>query len=357
MNRTNQTIFGTISAIFAASIGCFMCGKNLIAAEQGGEHYWTHACATGDERMLIVGGDEAASINLATGATIKTVPMYVETVTCAQKDGTAWASSEERVVFPDGERTPSQQASTQDIVGARVDGALVRLAREKDSKGRPRGFSRVWVGAGPEVELTPDRFGVIGSTHAPMASAFFNRVGPVLPDGQLLLAAGWLPNRAGNNVEAAAWGTYAIDPLSGAVTPLAAPLTASAQLDTSLIWRLAASRDGKRVAAAFRGDGITRVAVFEGATLRWSADIEGAREPTALDFSPAGDRLAVATLSDDGAQGKVTWLDAEGAVVWKSDLIEGTVYFAQYLSDGSFVIMTSKRVVKRLGEDGNSTWP
>ena len=49
MSRTNQTIFGTLGAIFTLCIACFMCGKNLIDAEQGGDRYWTHGCVTGDE--------------------------------------------------------------------------------------------------------------------------------------------------------------------------------------------------------------------------------------------------------------------------------------------------------------------
>jgi hypothetical protein len=354
MNRTNQTIFGTISAIFTLSIACFMCGKNLMQAEQGGDHYWTHGCVTGDETLLIAGGDEAASIDLATGATVKTVPMYVETVTCGEKDGIAWASSDEQVKFPEGVRGPSSQSSTQDVVGARGDGALVRFAREKDNKGRPRGWGRVSVGGSPEVALTPDHFGVLGAARNAPVSQFLNRVGPVMPDGRLLLAAGWLPYSDQPGV----WGLYAVEPLSGQVAPIAGPIPAMKALDTSKLWVLTASRDQKLGAAAFRGENTTRVALFEGTNARWTIEIAGAREPTALDFSPAGDRLAVATLSEDGSQAKVTWLEtADGKVAWASEALDGTAYLVRHLADASLVIMTSKRVVKRVSATGNSKWP
>ena len=361
MNRTNQTLLGTLGALFTLCLACFMCGKNLINAEQGGDHYWTHGCVTGDEAMLVVGGDEAASIDLSTGAALETTPLFVEAVSCGAKAGVAYASSEDAVRFPSGERGATDESSTMDLVGTTRDGALVHFSRETDGKGRPRKFARAWQGApgvaGEALELAPALFGEVGSAHSPMPSAFINKVGNLLPDGRLVLAAGWIPNRSGDDVEAAPWGVFAIDLNAGEVTPLTGTLTCSPKLDTSLLWKVAASRDGQRVAAAFRGDGRTRVAVFEGEEALFTAELTDAREPTALEFSPEGDRLAVATLDDSGGVGKLTWLDvATGAPAWTSGELAGTVHFLQHLSDGSLVFITSKRMVARVGRDGVSRW-
>lgn len=367
MARTNRTIIGGLAALLVLAGVCVTCGTLWLSAGPGDEHYWVRACVTGDETMLIAGGDEAVSVELATGRVLKTVPMYVEAVACGPRGGVAYAASADMVRFPAGERAATDEPTTTNIVGVRDDGSLVHFSRGFDRGGRaiarraPRNFAMLSVGRpgslSAGLELVPARFGEVGAARSSGASAFFNVVGDVLPDGRLLLAAGWDGNRSPGYVEPTPWGIYAIDAGTGRVTPLVGTQTCSAHLDTSLLWKVAASPVGTLVAAAFRGGSSTRVAVYDGATLRFDLDIPGAREPTALDFSAAGDRLAVATLSDDGQRAKLTWIDlATGAPIWSSLEVDGTVHFVEHLSDGSLVFMSSRRIVMRVGPDGVPRW-
>jgi outer membrane protein assembly factor BamB len=362
MSRTLQFIFGTLSTIFVLVIACVTLGGQMINATRGGDPYWDHGCVTGDEKTLIAGGDESASVDLSTGAILKTVPMYVETVACGASGGTAYAASEDMVRFPAGERGPADEPSARDVVGMRSDGALVHYSRDTDNKARPRAWAQVSVGApghaGEPLALDAKRFGEVGAAQAPVPSSFLNRLGGLMHDGRLLLGAGWQPNRSGGTVDPAAWGIFAVDPGTKSVTRLSPKLEASAALDTLLLWNLAASRDGKVVAAAFRGnEGTTRVGAWDSEHLLFTVDIANAREPTAVSFSPEADQLAVATLSDDGSQGKVTCFDVTtGQVAWATPVFEGHVYFLQHLSDGSLVFMTSKRVVSRLSREGVPRW-
>ena len=347
LTRTNQTIFGTLAAIFSLSIGCFMCGKQLISAEQGGDHYWTSACVTGDESLLIAGGDEAASVDLATGAVVKSVPMYVETVSCSQQGGIAYAASEDMVRFPEGVRGPTDDASARDLAGPGV-----HFTRDVDNKGQPRSDAKV-----DGFELEPSLFGDVGAAHAAMPSAFFTKTGGVMSDGRLVLAAGWTANRSGNSVEPAAWSVFAVNPSARTVTALISKQSCTPERDTSLLWKVAASSDAKQVAVAFRGEGTTRVATYEAGRVR-TMDIAGAREPTAMEFSAKGDRLAVATLSEDGSASKLTWFDAAtGKPTWTSPEAEGTIHFLHHLKDGSLVFVRSTRVVTRVAPDGTSKSP
>jgi hypothetical protein len=221
-----------------------------------------------------------------------------------------------------------------------------------DNKGRPRSYAKV-----DGFELEPSLFGEVGAAHSAMASAFFNRVGGVLADGRLVLAAGWTANRSADTVEPAAWGVFAVDPKAHSVAALISKQACTTELDTARLWKVAASGDGRQVAVAFRGDGTTRVAVYESSKVRFTADVAQAREPTAMEFSPRGDRLAVATLSEDGSTSKVTWFDlSTGKPSWTSAEAEGTIHFLQQFKEGELVFMRSTRVVTRVGADGTAKW-
>jgi hypothetical protein len=353
MFRALEKVYPFVALLFLAVTFCVMCGKNLGDATSG-DHYWVRACVTTNEKLLVAGGDEAAAVDLATGKVVATAPMNVAAVACGASSGLAYGLADTLVRFPGAQQEPTHERDLNDVLGARPDGALVRFSRRTDQKASPTEWARVRVGSEPDLALDPTRFGgAIAGVHDKPMSAFFTRVGALLPDGRLLLAAGWEPNRGPGSLEPVPWGVYALDASSGAVTPVAAPLRCSTDLDTARVWRVATTSDFQRSAVAFRTDGgRTRVAVYDGARLRFTTDLPDAREVTALDFTADGEQLTVATLADDGARARVSCIDGTGGVAWTSAEVEDTIALLHHLADGSLVVMTSKRVVLRLGADG-----
>jgi len=349
-----------VSLLVGLGFFCVVCGRNLQQASSG-EHYWDTGCVTGDEKLMLLGGDESAAVELTGGTLAARNDLYGEAVVCGQSGGVAYGSSESMVRLPSNEKVATDEESTTDLVAARPDGTLVHFNRRNDSKGRAREFAQLRAGKagqpGKSFELAPVVFSGVGEQKQGGPSGFFTWTGGVLGDGRLLLGAGWRPNRTPDELEAAPWGFFGMDLDSGAVTPLGPAHETTRELDGSMLWKVAASPDGAVRVASFRGESSIAVAIYRaGRTPDAVAAIDGAREAVAMDVSASGDRIAVAALAPDGSSTRVMLLDGAGKTVWKSEPLEGSVYFLKLLGDGSLVYMTSRRAAARVAADGSPKW-
>lgn len=311
--------------------------------------YWTSGCVTGDEQLLIAGGSGAVALELDGGARVARHPQYVEAVSCAKRSGVAYAASETMVRLPSAEQVATDDPAASSL----IDGSAVHYSRPYRDK-RWRGYGSVASGAAT-LELTPQRFGVFREDRG--VNAFLTWPGNVLPDGRLVVSAGWFPNRVGS-VEAAPWGVFAVDAAAGAVQQLGATHHASDALNFSSARAVAASPDGRSHAVAFDADPFVHLALYADAEAPAATiDLDDARETTSLSYSPDGARVAIGTLAPGGEQSTVAVVDiATGRLAWRTAPAKGTVYLAQFLSDGSLVVMRSSRVVQRLEKNGTPRW-
>lgn len=353
-------------ALFAASVlvglGFFglVCARNLLQATSG-ERSWDKGCVTGDEQLMLLGGDEAVAVELAGGTLAARSDLWAEAVVCGPSSGVAYGSSESMVRLPANEQVATDEERPTDLVAARADGTLVHFDRRSDGQGRAREYAQLRAGKpgqpGKSFELAPVVFSGVGEQRQGGPSGFFTWPGGLLGDGRLLLGAGWRPDRAFGELEAAPWGFFAMDLDSGAVTPLGPAHQTTRALDGSMLWKVAASPDGAVRVASFRGDTSVAVALYRaGREPDAVATLDGAREAVAMDVSAAGDRVAVAALAPDGSSTTVALLDGAAKVAWKSEPLQGSVYFLKLLRDGSLVYMTSRRAAARVAADGTPRW-
>jgi hypothetical protein len=324
------------------------------------DHYWARACTTKDEKLLLAAGDEAAAVDLETGKVLARTLFYGEYVFCRTSDGAAYDTPEQEMVkLPSGVRGPSDKIGVRDIAIQRADGTYVRSTRPKDSKGRFTGAGTVRGETGPPVLLGPSLFGAVGAAkQLPSTSGFITGIRGEMPDGRIAMLVGWTPNRMGT-VEPIPWGLFALDVVAGRAQLLGVTRPNDERRG---IWNLddsAVTNDASAFAATFYYDKTLELAIFDPkiAAPRSVVALDDARESTVLSYSEKGDRLLVATLTPPGTHSYVRIVDAQtGKIAWSTPRLEGTVYHAKILADGSVVYMTSVRRAARLNADGTKRW-
>ncbi|MEW5741425.1 MAG: hypothetical protein AB1938_21065 [Myxococcota bacterium] len=348
-----KTALIVIALLAVLLVTCCLASSALGLLSGGGggssSDYWNNACVTGDERLLLAGGSESVAFDLQTGKQIARHEQWGERASCGQSDGVVYGVSDTMVRFPTGEQVESDDPSAED----RVEGTALHYSRWR-SQGAWREFGKVRAGE-KALELKPALFGLPGPDRG--VNAFITWPGNVLPDGRLVVLAGWTPNNLGS-VEPAPWGLFAIDVSAGTVQQLGATHHASEALNPTVAPAIAASSDGRKHVAAMGAEPVVHVALYEADDKpRAVVDLDRAREATAIRFTEDGALMAVGTLSPEGTDSTVAIIDVAAAkVVWRSEPAKGTVYLVHFLADGSLVFMRSSRTVTRVTRDGKPLW-
>lgn len=347
MKKIALVVVGLIAVLMLMCAG-FSVLSFLGGGGSSSSDYWTTACVTGDGKLMLAGGTESVVLELDTGKQLARHEQWGEKAACAQSDGVVYASSETMVRFPAGTQAPTDDERARD----RVDGSAVHYSRSFSQKAW-RSWGNVSAG-GKSLELKPSMFGF---SDEKSMNAFVTWPGNVLPDGRLVVLAGWRPNNLGS-IEPTPWGAFAADAAAGTVQQLGAMHRSSEALNPLGLPKIAASRDGRVHAAALGGDPVVHVAIYEaGEQPRAVVDLDSAREATALRVSDDGAYIAVGTLAPGGSESHVAIIDAaKGVVVWRSEAASGTVYLTQFLADGSLVFMRSNRTAARVTPDGKTVW-
>jgi hypothetical protein len=260
--------------------------------------YWSVSCVSGDERYLVAGGDQAALVDLSTAGIRERAPGMVKAVGCDATGGTVIGYGTAFHWPGKSAIAPPPDPGGDSVVGLDARGAWISTARTVNG-GRWRGPASVYVHANGEtrrLELLPAAFGPVGAARTlSIADGFAVRFGTLLPDGRLLLAAGWQPSRSGDTVEDVPWGFFALDLATGAVAPLTEPLASDTSLNQAWFQRIAASADGTHlVVAAHDGKQMTVGRFERGANRAASvARVPAAGGPSALAVSPDGALVAL----------------------------------------------------------------
>ena len=351
---------GTVRlALAAACVVSSSCSRSPAGARDAG--YWSSSCTTGDDALLLAGGDHTALVDLRDGAVRERFPGLVKAVGCHASGGlvvgytgaTQWPS-----------RTPaaSMPALGETVLARRADGTWVSVSR-RSVGGKWSGPPSMLVSGGAEdrrFELLPRQFGAVGSARAlPLPDSFAVRFGSLLRDGRLLLAAGWQPSRSGGQVEDVPWGFFALDLDTGEPAPLTAPIPSDAAVNQALLQRIAATPDGARLLVAAHDGAMLTVAQFErgkGEPVLTSS-IPTTGSPSAVAIATDGSFAAVAaeTRGRD-APAVVRVLDRAGKTAWTGEFRKN-VAGLHFLGDGSLVVAAGEaRAVKVALPAGTVAW-
>ncbi|GEM_PF-2959532 len=328
-----------------------MCGTAPKGGKAGamGDGYWNASCVTRDGEWIIAGGDHAAVIDATTGKITERVPGMVKAVGCAPS-GAVVVGYDSSFSLPGKAPVTPAIALTGDVVATTDDGAFVSWARTITGR-KWKGPATLFVTGGGEsrkVDLLPALFGKVGEARSlPTADTFAVRVGHLLEDGRLLVAAGWQPS-TGEDVP---WGFFAMNLETGEASPLTMPLSSDAALNQNLVQKIAATPDASVMVVAAHDGQQLAVATFETGSVKAArvATLSSQGAASAIAVSANGGYVAVGSESRGPTAPATAWvLDQTGKVFWKEEFPK-TITGLHFLDDGSLVVTSAAARAVRVG--------
>lgn len=360
-------VIGACGAFTLAGLALLWLTRGLSLPSASSSGYWSQACVTSDESLLVAGGQSFAVLDLSSGAIVGRGDEYVHAAVCEGPRAVVLGYSS-TWTWPGGTRGPESQAAGEELGLACGDGTRVWTSRASRS-GRISGPLVLSVERGAErrgYDLGPEAFGEVGRAKAlPTPDSF--RMWPTRqgrgatgPEARLLLAAGWQPGRSFSTIEPLPWGFFAVDPATGGVQALLMPIVSDPALNLVRRPALGASEDGATLALATSEgtDGV--LAVFRPPATVPSARVQlaGWDEIMRLAVAPDGTRVAVASaFRGDERPAHLAVFDAsDGRRLWSAD-VGANVYGLALLRDGSLVWASSEREAARVAlPQGRELW-
>lgn len=339
--------------MLASLAGCLLWGMCGMTPEKRGgavgDSYWNSSCVTRDGKSIVAGGDHAAVIEVATGKIIERVAGMVKAVGCGP-GGPVIIGYESTFSLPG--KTPITPALeiTGDAVATTDDGAFVSWTRTITGR-KWKGPATLFVtgkGETRKVDLLPALFGKVGEARSlPTADTFAVRVGHLLEDGRLLVAAGWQPS-TGEDVP---WAFFAMNLENGESSPMTMPLSSDASLNQNLVQKIAATPDGSVMVVAAHDGQQLAVGTFEAGSVKASrvATLPSPGAVSAIAVSSNGGYIAVGSESRGPTAKATAWvLDQTGKVIWKEEFPK-TIVGLHFLDDGSLVATSAAARAVRVG--------
>lgn len=365
-----------IVALIMALVTCGVGAMFVSMLSSPRAHDWTSGCLSADQGSLALVGDEAVLVDVRDGAIRTRFEAYFDDVACLPSGEIRGLRSRDAVSLRD--RAPVPWTGSDSVVAV-VDERTLLSTQRAFSSSNVGGVHRSQltgplelrldaIGPGAsatQVFVAPERLPGVGVGPIDAFETIFVRR---LDSGEVLVLAGFRPSvEMGSPSD---WGDgrlralFRVDLATGQAVQHGSPIgtTESACLFRSVTYtRATSTADGRMVVAACSvGENrlqVLRLDPFSG-TAAFVATIDQAREPIALALSPAGDRLAVSTVSPDGSTGRVTLVEpATGRVVTTIGPLNGWVYVVEWLGDGSFVLASAEQEIeRRIGATGALVW-
>lgn len=343
---------------------CGMAGKGVATGGGGtsvGDGYWNHSCITGDGKLLVAGGDHAAIIDATTGKPIARHASQVKAIGCDPTTATVLAY-DGAWKFPGNTPVVPAADPPGTVVGLTEAGAWISWNRTISGRAW-RGPAMLYVTAGgsepKRLELLPALFGKVGEGKAlPLPDSFAVRVGGLLEDGRVLVAAGWQPNQSGGTLEDVPWGFFAVDPTTGSAAGVTLPLRTDSFFQQNLMQKVAASPSGESLAVATHDGKRLAVGLFaQGADAPTrKAELQAIGSPSALAVSARGNWIAVGTEARGrDAPGFAAVIDEAGKVIWKKDFVK-SVTGVHFVEDTLIVTAAETAAVRIALPAGTELW-